>query len=104
MPKTTPQPERAGAVGSTRVVRRWYRTEFETGVGWSDKNGNPYPVLTWGQNQLSTMKEARRGLAEWKRDRPLFRGRIIRVEERERVMVNYKPNVAGEPQPRKPRM
>ena len=83
-------------VGSTRLVRRWYRTEFETGVGWSDKNGNPYPVLTWGQDQLSTLKEARRGLAEWKRDRPLLRGRIIRVEERERVMVNYKPNDSGQ--------
>ena len=73
-----------------RLVRRWYRTEFETGVGWSDEGA--YPVMTWGRNHIPTLKEARADLEDWKRDRGLFAANIICHEELDSIVVKYKPN------------
>lgn len=83
------EPARAGSV--QRLVRRWYFVEGETGMTFAGKQ--TCGIYTNVSQAVDSLKEARRLLAEWhKNRRGLFWARIVRLDETRTIMATKPPN------------
>ena len=83
------EPARAGSV--QRLVRRWYFVEGETGMTCSGKKS--CGIYTSVSQAVDSLKEARRLLAEWhKNRRGLFWARIVQLDETRTIMATKPPN------------
>jgi hypothetical protein len=63
-----------------------YRVEQETGVGWSDDEGCPYPVYTTA-TICGSLREAKIAAEKLREDQPLYGVTIVRDERTERVVA-----------------
>lgn len=68
-----------------------YRVEQETGVGWSDDEGYPYPVYTTVAI-CGSLREAKIAAEKLREAQPLYSVQIVRDERTERVVATMQAN------------